>query len=78
MTTTPLAIISIHLQGMTDSPSILTYHHLAPYFQGNLVLVNLTFNFDKPRRYFDSQLESILQEFEDGEFEEYVTPTLLF
>jgi hypothetical protein len=75
MTTTPLAIISIHLQGMTDSSSILTYHHLAPYFHGNLVLVDLTFNFDKPRKHFNSQMESMLQEFEAGEFEEYVTPT---
>ena len=78
MMTTPLAIISIHLQGMTDSPSILTYHHLAPYLHGNLVLVNLMFNFDKPRRYFNFQLENMLQEFKDGEFKEYVTPTLHF
>ncbi|EDR03103.1 uncharacterized protein LACBIDRAFT_307567 [Laccaria bicolor S238N-H82] len=71
MNTTPLAIISIHLEGMTDSPSILTYHHLAPYLHGNLVLVNLTFNFNKPRKHFNSQLENMLQEFEDGDFKEW-------
>ncbi|EDR13071.1 uncharacterized protein LACBIDRAFT_308507 [Laccaria bicolor S238N-H82] len=62
MNTTPLAIISIHLPGITDSPSILTYHHLAPYLHGNLVLINLMFNFNKPRKHFNSQLENMLQE----------------
>jgi hypothetical protein len=74
----PLAIISIHLQGMTDSPSILTYHHLAPWLHGNLVLVDLMFNFEDPKNDMDSKLDCMLQEFEDGRFKEYLIFNLIF
>ncbi|KIK03069.1 hypothetical protein K443DRAFT_131586 [Laccaria amethystina LaAM-08-1] len=69
--TSPLAIISIHLQGMTDSPSILTYHHLAPWLHGNLVLIDLMFNFDDPKNNFNSQMECMLHEFEEGQFKDW-------
>lgn len=55
-----------------DSTSIITYHHLAPWLQGNLVLVDLMFNFDDPKNDFESQLDTLLQEFEEGEYREYV------
>ncbi|KAF8797533.1 hypothetical protein BYT27DRAFT_7323634, partial [Phlegmacium glaucopus] len=68
---TPLAIISIHLQGMVDSTSLITYHHLAPWLQGNLVLVDLMFNFDDPQNDFESQLDTMLQDFEEGDYKEW-------
>ena len=76
--TTPLAIISIHLQGMVDSASLITYHHLAPWLQGNLVLVNLVFNFDDLQNDFESQLDTMLQDFEEGDYKEYVNFYLIF
>ena len=75
---TPLAIISIHLQGMVDSTSLITYHHLAPWLQGNLVLVDLMFNFDDPQNDFESQLDTMLQDFEEGDYKEYVNSYLIF
>ena len=76
--TTPLAIISIHLEGIVDSTSLVTYHHLAPWLQGNLVLVDLVFNFDDPQNNFQSQLDSMLQEFEEGNYKEYIHFYLFF
>lgn len=55
-----------------DSASLITYHHLAPWLQGNLVLVDLMFNFDDPQNAFESQLDTMLQDFEEGEYKEYV------
>jgi len=52
---------------MMDSSSLVTYHHLAPWLQGNLVLVDLMFNFDDPQNDFESQLDTMLQDFEEGE-----------
>ena len=69
--TTPLATISIHLQGMVDSTSLVTYHHLAPWLQSNLVLVDLMFKFDDPQNDFESRLD-MLQSFEEGDYKEYV------
>jgi hypothetical protein len=56
---------------MVDSTSLITYHHLAPWLQGNLVLVDLMFNFEDPKNDFDSQLDSMLQDFEEGDYKEY-------
>lgn len=69
--TTPLAIIAIHLQGMTDRGSVIVYHHLAEWLQGNLVLVDLTFNFDDPNNQFESNLDTMLESFETGDFKEW-------
>jgi len=68
--TTPLANIAIHLEGMTDQGSIMTYHHLAEWLQGNLVLVDLTFHFDDLNNQFESQLETMLETFETGALKE--------
>lgn len=55
---------------MVDSASFITYHHLVPWLQGNLVLVELIFNFDDTNNNFDTQLDTMLQDFEDGHFKE--------
>jgi Ni,Fe-hydrogenase I cytochrome b subunit len=73
--TTPLAIIAIHLEGLMDRGSIMTYHHLAEWLQGNLVMVDLTFNFDDTNNQFESQLDIMLDGFETGKFKEYVCLT---
>lgn len=57
---------------MVDSTSLITYHHLASWLQGNLVLVDLMFNFDDPNNDFESQLDTMLQNFENGLFKEYI------
>jgi hypothetical protein len=46
----------------------ITYHHLVPWLQGNLVLVDLTFNFDDKNNKFETNLDTMLQDFEDGLF----------
>jgi len=56
---------------MVDSPSIITYHHLAPWLHGNLVLVNMEFN-------FESQLDDMLGRFSSGEFAEYANFSPIF
>jgi hypothetical protein len=69
--TTPLAIISIHLEGMTDTPACLTYHHLQPWLQGNIVHIDLDFNMtDVPHNDWAIRLASMLDSFETGEFKE--------
>ena len=50
----------------------MTYHHLAEWLQGNLVMVDLTFNFDDTNNQFESQLDIMLDAFETGKFKEYV------
>jgi len=63
---------------MVDSPSIITYHHLAPWLHGNLVLVNMEFNFDDPKINFESQLDDMLGRFASGEFAEYANFSPIF
>ena len=71
MVTTPLAIISIHLEGMDDTPSLNTYYHLHPWLQGNLVHIDMDFNFNNiPHNDFASQLGSMLDAFETGGLQE--------
>jgi hypothetical protein len=43
-----------------------------------MLLGNLTFNFNNPKNDFNSQLENMLHEFEDGDLKEYVTSTLFY
>ena len=69
--TTPLAIISIHLEGMDDSHSRLLYHNLHPWFKGNVVLVNLDFNMTNVvHNDWGSRLERLVEVFETGEYKE--------
>lgn len=68
----PLAIISIHLDRMDDSASNITYHHLRPWFQGNLIHVNLDLNFHNGASTFLLQIEKMLDIFEYGDFQECV------
>jgi hypothetical protein len=65
---TPLAIISIHLEGMTDTPASLAYHHLQPWMQGNIVYFDIDFNMtDVPHNDWATRLDSMLDSFEKGE-----------
>ncbi|KAF8801923.1 hypothetical protein BYT27DRAFT_7114038, partial [Phlegmacium glaucopus] len=69
--TTKLVIISIHMEGMDDTPSLLTYYHLHPWLQGNLVHIEMDFNFDDgPHNDFESQLGLMLDAFETGDLQE--------
>ena len=66
---TPLAIIPIHLEGMTDTPAHLTYTHLQPWLQGNTVHIDLDFNMtDVPHNDWAIRLDSMLNLFETEEF----------
>lgn len=68
-----MAIISIHLEGMDDTPSLLTYYHLQPWLQGNLVHIDMDFNLDDvPHNDFQSRLDLMLDAFEMGELQQYV------
>jgi len=50
-------------------PSLLTYHHLHSWLQGNLVHINMDFNFNGVSyNDFESRLDSMLNEFETGKF----------
>jgi len=63
---------------MTDTPSLLAYHHLHPWLQGNLVHINMDFNFNGVSyNDFESRLDSMLNEFETGKFQEYVNYSLI-
>ena len=63
---------------MIDSPSVITYHHLSPWLHGNLVLVDLTFNFDDPQNDFESKLDDMLDRFDGGDLKEYVNFSPIF
>jgi len=63
---------------MIDSPSVITYHHLSPWLHGNLVLVDLTFNFDDPKNDFESKLDDMLDRFDGGDLKEYVNFSFIF
>jgi hypothetical protein len=56
---------------MRDSPSAIVFQHLQPWLQGNLVLVELDFNFEKGIDGFQSRLKNMLDRFEDGDLKEY-------
>ncbi|KAF8800473.1 hypothetical protein BYT27DRAFT_7117398 [Phlegmacium glaucopus] len=75
---TPLAIISIHLKGMNDTPSVVTYYHLLPWLQGNLVHVNLNFSFQSSDNDFESRLNTMLDRFEFGDLKEPYDPWCRF
>ncbi|KIM38491.1 hypothetical protein M413DRAFT_76005 [Hebeloma cylindrosporum] len=65
---TPLVIISIHLEGMTDTPSHLAYYHLYDWFRGNLVHIDMDFNLDDvPRNDFGARLIEMLDRLETGD-----------
>ncbi|KAF8800814.1 hypothetical protein BYT27DRAFT_7116607, partial [Phlegmacium glaucopus] len=69
--TTPLTIISIHLKGMNNTPSVVTYYHLLPWLQGNLVHVNLDFSFQSSDNDFESRLNTMLDRFKFGDLKEW-------
>ena len=71
MLTTPLAIISIHLEGMVDTLSYIVYHHLHPWLRGNIVHIDIDFNLtDVPHNDFGVRLDRMLESFETGKFQE--------
>ncbi|KAF8874813.1 hypothetical protein CPB84DRAFT_1667114, partial [Gymnopilus junonius] len=54
ISTEPLAIISIHLQGVKDTgtPSLLVYNHLVQWLLGNLYHIDINFNLDSAKIFF--------------------------
>jgi hypothetical protein len=46
-------------------------HHLCPWLHGNLILVNVLFNFDNLKNDFKSKLDNMLR-FDDGDLKEYI------
>jgi len=63
---------------MIDSPSLITYHHLNPWLHGNLILVDLTFNFDDSESDFESNLGNMIDRFDGGDLKEYVNFNIIF
>jgi hypothetical protein len=55
-----------------DSPAAIVYHHLLPWLRGNLVYVELDFDFrvTKSRHNFEDRLEEMLDVFISGPFKE--------
>ena len=74
-----MGIISIHLEGMNDIPSLLAYYHLYDWLRGNIVHVSLDFHLDDvPHNDFETQMDNMLAAFErKGQFEEYVSITFI-
>ena len=74
-----MAIISIHLEGMNDIPSLLAYYHLYDWLHGNNVHVSLDFHLDDvPHNDFETRMDNMLAAFErKGQFEEYVSITFM-
>ena len=70
----PLAIISIHLESMPAyySPAASVYQTLLPWFQANLVLVELDFNFldENTQNNFEQRLNVVLDELINGDLKE--------
>ena len=64
---TQLMIISMHLEGMKDVPSVLTYHHIQPWLHGNLVHVEFDFNFERYGNENIVHLNEMLDRFENGD-----------
>lgn len=52
---------------MKDTPSILAYHHLQPWLQGNIVHVSFDFNFERFDNDVKVRLNSMLDRFESGD-----------
>lgn len=66
-----MAIISVHLQGMDDSPSYLAYQHLQQWLKGNIIHIDLDFNMmDVPENDWSSRLDRMLESFEFGEYKQ--------
>ena len=75
---TPLVIISIHLEGMTDIPSLIAYHHLHDRLQGNIVHINMDFNLDDvPQNDFAYHLSNMLDRLETGDWKSHINICLV-
>jgi hypothetical protein len=55
---------------MKDTPSMITYIHLLPWLRGNLVHVDLDFNFEDSNNDFEDRLNAMLNRFENGDLKE--------
>jgi hypothetical protein len=64
---------------MNDVTSLLAYHHLHDWLQGNVVHVSLDFHLDDvPHNDFESRMDGMLAVFERrGPFEGYVSITFI-
>ena len=60
---------------MKDIPSVIAYHHIHPWLLGNLVHVDLDFDFGKVDD-FTARLNMMLDRFEKGDLMEYVFESL--
>jgi hypothetical protein len=67
-----VAIISIHVEGMTDIPGLMAYNHLYSWLYGNVIHFDLDFYLDDvPHNDFETRLDKMLCSFESGgDFEE--------
>jgi hypothetical protein len=45
----------------------MAYHHIYPWLKGNLIHVDLDFNFEKPDHDFPERLNLMLDRFENGD-----------
>ena len=75
---TPLVIIFIHLEGMTDIPSLIAYHHLHDWLQGNIVHIDMDFNLDDVlRNEFAYFLKNMLDRLEIGDLKSHINICLI-
>ena len=69
----PLVIIFIHLKGMTDIPSLIAYHHLHDWLQGNIVHIDMDFNLDDvPQNDFAYHLSNMLDRLEISDLKSHI------
>jgi len=78
--TKPVAVISIHVEGMTDIPGLMAYNHLYSWLYGNVIHFDLDFYLDDvPHNDFETRLDKMLCFFESGgDFKEYIDFSLVF
>jgi len=63
---------------MSNVPSHLIYYHLHDWLQGNIMHISLDFNFDDvPWNDFETRFNSVLDKFEQVEFQKYVIVSFL-
>ena len=75
---TPFMIIFIHLERMTNIPSLIAYHHLHDWLQGNILHINMDFNLDDvPQNDFVYCLSNMLDRLETGDLKSHINICLI-
>ena len=66
----PIAVISIHLLGwpLYETPASIAYESLVSWLKGNVVLIEIDFDFSTPtaKKNFIMRLNKLLAEFRSG------------